>query len=148
MIPRDDLLSLSSGFGQNCKFIFFVIFFNCAFHLVFVVATTNLSCYCWCILTTSELIRFWLSSFDFHHFSFILTLWNRPNLHLPDIFWRTPGRNGLNFGLLMYPDHLQNLLNFVHGLSICLILASFRLSETGQIWGVWRFSAECMGGMA
>ena len=27
-------------------------------------------------------------------------------------------------------------------------LASFWLSETGQIWGLWQFSSECMGGMA
>ena len=54
---------------------------------------------CWCILTTSELIRFWSSSVDFPHFGIILTQWNRPNLQLPDIFWRTQGRNGLNFGM-------------------------------------------------
>ena len=26
--------------------------------------------------------------------------------------------------------------------------ASFWLSETGQIWGLWQFSPECMGGIA
>ena len=62
--------------------------------------------------------------------------------------WRMHGGNGLNFGMLMYPDHLQNLLNFVHGLLIFLFLASFWLSETGQIWGLCQFSSECMGGMA
>ena len=44
MIPLDGLLTISSGFGPNCKFLFLAIFFNCAFHLV--VATTNLSFYC------------------------------------------------------------------------------------------------------
>ena len=44
MIPLDGLLTISSGFGPNCKFLFLEIFFNCAFHLV--VATTNLSFYC------------------------------------------------------------------------------------------------------
>ena len=80
---------------------------------------------CWCILTTSELIRFWSSSVHFPRFGIILTLWNRPDLQLLDIFWRTHWRNGLNFGMLMYPDHLQNLLNFVLGLLIFLFLASF-----------------------
>ena len=27
-------------------------------------------------------------------------------------------------------------------------LASIGLSETGQIWGLWQFSSECMGGLA
>ena len=83
MIPLDGLLNKSSRFGQNFKFLFFTFFFHSAFHLVFVVATTNLSFYCshfvgwnltcWCILTTSKLIRFWSSSVDFPHFGIILT---------------------------------------------------------------------------
>ena len=42
MIPLDGLLNISSGFGQYWKFLFFHNFLNFAFHLVFVVATTNL----------------------------------------------------------------------------------------------------------
>ena len=80
---------------------------------------------CLCILTTSELIRYWSSSVDFPHFGTILTWWKRQNLQLPDIFWRRQGRrNDPNFGMLMYPDHLPNL-NFGHGLLIFLIFASF-----------------------
>ena len=160
MTPLDGLLNISSEFDQNCKFIFFTFFFSFSFSLgvcgsyhkhEFLLQSLwmpwNLTC--WRILTTSELIRFWSSSVDFSHFGIILTQWNRPNLQLLDIFWSTHGRNGLNFGMLMYPDHLQNLLNFfVHGLLIFLLLASFWLSETGHIWGLWQFSSECMGGMA
>ena len=36
--------------------------------------------------------------------------------------------------MLMYSDHLQNRLDFGHGMLIFLILAPFWLSETGQIW--------------
>ena len=160
MIHLDGLLNINYGFGQNCKFIFFTIFLNSAFHLVFLIATTNMSFYCshfecpkiwhadvsWPLQNSR--IRFWSSSVDFSHFGVIFTKWNRPNLQLMDIFWRMHGRNGLNFGMLMYPDHLQNLLNFVPGLLIFLVLASFWLSETGQIWGLRQFSSECMGGMA
>ena len=98
---------------------------------------------CWCILTTSELIKC-VSSVDFPHFGIILTEWNRPNLQLPDIFWRTQGRNGLNFGMLMYPDHLQNLLNFGHGLLIFLFWHHFDLVKQVK-FGVWQFSSKCMG---
>ena len=105
MIPQDDLLNISSGFGQNCKFLFFKHFFHSAFHLVFVVATTNLSFYC-------------------SHFEW-------PEIWHADVSWP-----------------LQNWVDFGHHLLIFLILASFWLSETGQIWGFWRFSSECMGGMA
>ena len=58
------------------------------------------------------------------------------------------GRNGLNFGMLMHPDHLWNWLDFGHCLLIFHILESFWLDETGQICGFWWFSSECMGGMA
>ena len=102
---------------------------------------------CWCIQTTSELIKFGSSSVDFPHFGIILTLWNRLNLQLLDIFWRMQGRNGLNFGMLTYPDHLQNLLNFGHGLLIFLFWHNFDLVKQVR-YGVWQFSSECMGGMA
>ena len=148
MIPLDGLLHISSGFGNRCKSIFFTIlivfslgvcgsYHKPEFFLQSVWMAWNLTC--WYILTTSELIQFWSSSVDFPHFGIILTKLNRPNLQLPDIFWRLQERNGLNLGMLMYPDHLQNLLNFGHGLLIFLILASFWHSETGP----WRSILMC-----
>ena len=104
MIPLDGLLNISSGLGQNCKFLFFTICFHSAFHLVFVVATTNLSFYC-------------------SHFEW-------PEIWHADVSWP-----------------LQNWLDFGHHLLIFLILASFWLSETGQICNR-TFSGERKGGMA
>ena len=49
--------------------------------------------------------------------------------------------------MLMYPDHLQNWLDCGHGLLIFLILALFRLSETGQILCFRTFPEECMDAM-
>ena len=46
----------------------------------------------------------------------------------------------------MYPDHLQTWLDYGHALLIFLYLASFWLSETGQIWGLRAFPGERMGG--
>ena len=43
--------------------------------------------------------------------------------------------NGLKSDMLMYPDHLQKLLDFVLGLLSFLILALFWLSETGLHFG-------------
>ena len=65
MIPLDGLLNVSSGFGQNCKFLFKKN--NFAFHLVayFSLWHTDIS---W---PSSELIKFWSWSVDFpfwHHF--------------------------------------------------------------------------------
>ena len=62
---------------------------------------------------------------------------------------RMHGGNGLKCCLLMYSDHLQNWLDYGHGLLIFLLLAPFWLSEigqilgfseTGQIWGFWAFT--------
>ena len=50
--------------------------------------------------------------------------------------------------MLVYPDHPENKLALVHGLLIVLILVSFWLSETGQVWGFWQFSSQRMAGMA
>ena len=93
---------------------------------------------CWYTLITSELIWFWSTCVDFPHFGIILTLWNRPNLQLRNVFWGTQGRNGLNFGMLMYPDHLQNLLNIGNGLLIFLVVAS--LSDP-SLWWLYVFSS-------
>ena len=48
--------------------------------------------------------------------------------------------NGLKFDMLMYPAHLENWLDFRHHLLIFLILASFWLSETGQVCVFQAFS--------
>ena len=66
----------------------------------------------------------------------------------PGICRRTHGGNGLKFYMLMYLDHLQNLLVYGCGLLIFLILALFWLSETGQIWGFRAFPGERMEEMA
>ena len=136
--------------------VLFFAFFNCAFHLVFVVATTNLSFYCshfeWPAVWHAGVswpLQNWLDFGDHLLIFLILTsFWLSETGQLPNIFWRTQGRNGLNFGMRMYPDHLQNLSNFVPGLLIFLIMASFWLCDRGQIWGFWWFSSEGMGGMA
>ena len=83
----------------------------------------------------------WFSSF-WHHFETCYIC------NFRTFSWEHKRGNGLNFGMLVYPDHFQNLLNFGHRLLIFLILASFWLSETGQIWGLWQLSSECMGGIA
>ena len=97
---------------------------------------------------STELISLWPWSFVFSNFGTILTLWNGSNLGFPGISWRTHGRNGLKFYMLMYLNHPQNWL--VYGLSmlIFLILALFWLSEMGQIWGFRAFPRERMDEMA
>ena len=52
--------------------------------------------------------------------------------------------NGRKFDMLMYPDHLENWLDFGHRLLIFLVLAAFWFSETGQICDFWSFSWEHM----
>ena len=54
----------------------------------------------------------------------------------------------LKFGILMYPDRLQNILDFGYGLLIFHVLALLELSETGEIWNFLAFSWEWMEGMA
>ena len=54
------------------------------------------------------------------------------------------GGNGLKYGMLLYPDHIQNWLAYGYGLVIFLILVLFWLSETGQIWGFQAFSGKLM----
>ena len=55
---------------------------------------------------------------------------------------------GRKFDMLMYPDHLENWLDFGHHLLIFFILAAFWLSETDHICNIWTFSWEHKGGMA
>ena len=66
----------------------------------------------------------------------------------PDICRRTHGGNGLKFCMLMYLGHLQNWLDYGHGVLIFLLLASLWLSEMGQIWGFRAFPGERIVGMA
>ena len=54
----------------------------------------------------------------------------------------------LNFFMLICLDHIQNWLVDGHSLLIFLILALFRLSETGQIWGFGTFPGERIEEMA
>ena len=96
----------------------------------------------------SELISLWPQSVDFSYFGTILAQWNGSNLGFPGISRRTHEGNGLKFCTLMYLDHLQNWLLYGYGLLIFLILALFRLSETGQIWGSRAFPGERMEKMA
>ena len=70
------------------------------------------------------------------------------NLGFPGISWRTYGGNGLKYSMLLYPDHLQNWLDYGYGLVIFLILVLFWLSETGQMWGFLAFSGKPIEEMA
>ena len=79
MRPLNSVLNISTGFDQNCKFLFFTIFFSFCFSLS-VCGSYHKPQYllqslwlAWNLtfrwyLTTSELIRFWSSSVDFPHF--------------------------------------------------------------------------------
>ena len=88
----------------------------------------------------SELISSGSRSVYFCNFSTILTEWNGSNLGFPGISWRMHGGNGLKYGMLLYPDHLQNWLDYGYGLVFFfIILVLFWLSEMGQIWGVQAF---------
>ena len=60
--------------------------------------------------------------------------------------WERRGGMAWNI-MLKYPDHFQDCFDLVHCLLIFVILVSFWLSETGQLWGSRRFSLERMGGM-
>ena len=66
----------------------------------------------------------------------------------PGICRRTRGGNGLKFCMLMCLGHLQNWLDYGHGLLIFLLLASLWLSESGQIWGFRAFPGEHTVGMS
>ena len=96
----------------------------------------------------TELISLWLWSVGFCYFGTILTKWNRSNLGFPGISWGTHKGNGLKYGMLLYPDHLQNWLDYGYCLVIFLILVLFWLSETGQIWGFQAFSGKSIEQMA
>ena len=96
----------------------------------------------------SEMISSGLRSVDFCNFGTILTKWNGSNLGFPGISWRMQGGNGLKYGMLLYPDHLKNWLDYGYGVVIFLILVLFWLSETGQIWSFQAFSGKPIEEMA
>ena len=59
---------------------------------------------------------------------------------------RTHGGNGLKFCMLMYPDDLQNWLDYGHGLLIFLLLAPLDRSYLGFPGIVWRMlGSKCRG---
>ena len=147
MIPLDGfwiwLKFYFSTFGIFCPFVLCLLVFMEASKIKLI---THLSFYCshfeWPEIShagvsrpLSELIRFLSSSVEFSYYGNILTEWNRSNL----LFWGIIFRKqwSLKFVNYMYFDHLQNCLEFGHGLLIFFILVLLWLSETGQIW---RFS--------
>ena len=60
---------------------------------------------------------------------------------------RTHGGNGLKFCVLMYHVHLQNCLDYGHGLLVFLLLTPLWFNEMGQIWSFCAFPRERMIGM-
>ena len=70
---------------------------------------------------------------------------NSPVPVRPGLSRRTLGGNGRKFCMLMYLDHLQNWLVYVHGLLICLTLVLFWLSEASQIWVFRAFRGKPIG---
>ena len=134
MKALDSLLNTSSGFGQNCISTF-GIFFNCAFHIMSVVATTNLSFYgshlewpeiwhadvSW---TPSELIRFWWFSSFGRHFNLV----KQVKFGVSGDFRQYALNKWLNIwhGDSSWPPF--NWLQFGHSLLIFLILAVFNLT--------------------
>ena len=73
----------------------------------------------------SELNSSWSRFGDFSNFGTILTQSSGSNLGFPGISWRTHGENGLKYAMLLYPDHLQNWLDYGYGLVIFPILVLF-----------------------
>ena len=74
-----------------------------------------------------------------------------PSVHLErflGISWRPHGGNGLKFCMRMYPDHLQNWLDYGHGLLIFLLFAPLDRSYLGFPGIVWRMlGSKCWGGI-
>ena len=56
------------------------------------------------------------------------------SVRFPGIFLGTHKISGLKFVMLMYPDHLQNWLDFGHVLLIYVILVAPSHNKTGHIW--------------
>ena len=150
MAPVDALLNISSVFDQNCNFLFWRFFL-----LLFVVAPKFTSIIDLCFNRSHfERLEIWHAD-AFSHFQnwlhfghhplipvILAPFWLSETSQIP-ISWhllRTHGRNSMEFGIFMYPHHLQNWQDDSHSLLIFLILAPFWLSETDQIWDFWKFS--------
>ena len=102
---------------------------------------------CWCI---PDYLQNWLDCGHGLWIFFILApLWHSElvNFRFPGIFLRPYWRSSLNFGILVYLDHLQNWLDFGHILLIFLFLAPILLNETGQTLAFCAFSSECVLGI-
>ena len=95
--------------------------------------------------------KIWKTFFAPICWSVILSDWpwlflsGRPSQVISSISWKTHGENDLKFGMLMYPDHRHDWLDFGHGLLISLILAPLWLNETAHIWVFWALSGEHLG---
>ena len=113
------------GLAKIAIFHFWQICSSVPVHLVFVVAFLATFC--------------WLSSF-WHNYA----LAKQIKFGISGIFFRTHGRKGLKFDMLVYPDRLWEWLHFGHDLLIFLILAAFWLRETGQTCSLQAFSWKCM----
>ena len=66
-------------------------------------------------------------------FLILVAFWHSETSPVCGIVLRTHGRSWLKFGMLIYPDHLQNWLDFVHGLLIFLIF-SCPLCGSVRVW--------------
>ena len=66
----------------------------------------------------------------------------RVKLGVSSHFLENAWGNGLKYGMLVYPDHLQNWLDYGYGMVIFPVLVLFWLSETGLIWGFQAFSGN------
>ena len=75
----------------------------------------------------------------------ILTQWNSSNLGFPGISWRTHGGNSLKYDMLLYPDHLQNWLDYGYGLVIFLILVLFIHHIPGKCMSQWARTGPQLG---
>ena len=89
---------------------------------------------CLCVLTTSGndcilVMVCWFSPF-WWHFDLVKQI---KRVWFSGIFVLMLGKNWLKFGMLIFPDHLQNWLYFAHGLLVFFHLGPFWLSETYQI---------------
>ena len=123
---------------------------------MFVVATTNLSFYCshfgwpeiWHVDVSWPLQGWYNLGHHLLIFLILASFWlvKQGKFAIPDIVWRTKWRNELWHADVFWPP--SELIKFWSWSVDFPFLVSFWLSETGQIWGLWQFSSECMGGMA
>ena len=130
----DGLLNISSEFGQNHNFPFLAIVLYCNLHLVFVVATTNQSFYCfyfeWPAIWHDDRLQNWL---DFGHHLFVFLILIAFWLHLRQVKFATlrhflenareEGRNGMTFGTTYGACwQLLHMLSFQMGICVPLNL--------------------------